>query len=119
MQNEEQLLELERRFWLGDADYFRRNLTDDALMVFAEPIGALTFDKIIETISAGSRWTDVQLDEVRVLPLSDQAVLMTYRAKASRGGEDFTYRTFASSVYVFRDDSWKLAFHQQTPIDAN
>jgi hypothetical protein len=31
--------------------------------------------------------------------------------------EEFKNSALASSVYVKRDGLWKLAFHQQTPLD--
>jgi hypothetical protein len=50
--------------------------------------------------------------------LSDGVALLTYKAKAKRedGSE---YAALASSVYIKERKSWKLAFHQQTPVQAN
>ncbi len=38
---------------------------------------------------------------------------MTYGAVAQRDSQ--TYSALMSSVYVRREDEWKLTFHQQTP----
>ena len=115
MDLEKQLLDLEEQFWKGSGDFYQRHLTDDSLMVFADPVGVLTRDRTIETISAGPRWVEVGFEEVRVVRLTEDAALLTYKASARREGEESQYSARASSAYVRRGGSWKLAFHQQTP----
>jgi hypothetical protein len=112
---EKQLLKLEERFWKGDADFYRRNLTDDSLMVFAEPVGILTKDQTVQAVAAGPRWAEVQFREVRVVRLTDGAAVVTYKARARHEGGDSEYSALVSSAYVNRRGSWKLAVHQQTP----
>jgi hypothetical protein len=46
---------LEREFWLGGADVYRRHVADEALMVF--PGMVLTKSQTVESIAA--RWTAV------------------------------------------------------------
>ena len=36
------LLSLEKQFWSGDADFYRRNLDDSCLVVFAEMAGPMS-----------------------------------------------------------------------------
>jgi hypothetical protein len=110
------LMNLEEEFWKGDADFYRRNLVDDALMVFAEPVGVLTKDRTVETIAGAPRWVEVHLREPAVVRLAEDAAMVTYKAEARREGDDAPYSALAGSAYVRRGDSWKLAFHQQTPI---
>jgi len=43
--------------------------------------------------------------------------LVTYKATAHRAGEPKPYRARASSAYVHDGRHWKLAFHQQTPLN--
>ena len=64
-----------------------------------------------------SGWEDVELRELVVVPLGDDAAVLAYRARAARAGE--TYDTFASSSYVRREGTWQLALHQQTPIEGD
>lgn len=52
-----------------------------------------------------------------VLQPADDIAILTYRARADRG-EDERYRALVSSGYVRRGGEWKMAFHQQTPLDA-
>jgi hypothetical protein len=115
MSIEEQLLVLEEQFWKGGAQFYEQHLADDCLMVFQEPVGMLARDAAIETISAGPRWKDVAFEDVRIVPLADSAVTLAYRASARRNDDGSQYSAYASSAYVKRNGSWKLAVHQQTP----
>jgi hypothetical protein len=74
-------------------------------------------DAILTEIAEGRRWAEVQFDEVRSLRLADDAALLTCRVAARWEHEDSKSSTLASSIYVKRDGVWKLAFHQQTPIE--
>jgi hypothetical protein len=111
----DRLVRLEEQFWKGDADFYRRNLTDDSLMVLPEPVGVLTKDGTVESIGQGARWSDVRFEDVRVMTLDDDTALLTYAATARRDAGGEPYSTLASSAYVRAPDGWKLAFHQQTP----
>ena len=111
----EQLVELEHRFWDGGADVYERYLDDEALMVFPAPVGVLVRDETIASISAAQRWTDASFDDVRLLTVTDDVVVLTYRAAARREEDTTEYRAVASSVYVRRADGWRLAVHQQSP----
>lgn len=104
----------ERDFWKGDAEFYRENLTDDALMVFEEPVGTLTRELSIKAVATAPRWAEVQFEDVRCIELDEHAVILTYSVQAERQGE-LPYRALASSVYVQSGGGWRLAFHQQTP----
>lgn len=110
------LLHLEESFWKADAGFYRDNLAPDALMVFADPIGVMTKQAVVESISAASRWRRIEFEGATHVQLKPGVMLLTYRAAAERDGAEEPYAARASSVYVQREGSWQLAFHQQTPI---
>ena len=114
MPRDDDLLALEREFWTGDADFYRRNLSDHAVMVFPEPAGVMTRDQVLETIGSAPRWAEVQLEEPRVVTLTSETAILTYKATARREGDTTPYVALVSSVYVNGDGRWKLAFHQHT-----
>jgi uncharacterized protein DUF4440 len=113
---EDHLFSLEEKFWTEGADYYRRNLAHAAIMVFPDPAGVLVKDEIASSLGHKARWSNVALEEHRLLELSDRAAVVSYKATAMRpdGGEPYIAR--ASSAYVRDGAGWKLAFHQQTPI---
>lgn len=119
MELEEHLLGLEEQFWKGDADFYRLSLTDDSLMVFAEPIGILTKDRTIETLASSPRWGEIRFEDVHMVQLAEDSAIVAYKAVARREGAGSGYSALVSSAYVRRGGSWKLAFHQHTPSDSD
>jgi hypothetical protein len=116
---EQELLALEERFWTEArrADFYREHLAGDTVMVFPEPAGIFDEQAIIDSLEDSSPWISVRMEQVNVVRLRDAAVVVAYRAEARRESGD-PYRTYAASVYVRQDDdAWRLAYHQQTPID--
>ena len=117
---DKQLMDIERKLWSNDAVFYRNNLIEESLLVFSET-GVITRDVAVDAImtenAEGRRWAEVQFDEVRSLRLADDAVLLTYKVTARWEHEESKYSALASSVYIKRDGVWKLAFHQQTPLE--
>jgi hypothetical protein len=110
---QQQLMDMEARFWKGSADYYASQLADDALMVFGDPVGVMARDATVRSIAEAPRWQEVSFDDVALVVLTADAVVVTYRATARRAAGAH-YLARASSAYVNRN-GWKLAFHQQTP----
>jgi hypothetical protein len=113
---QDHLFSLEEKFWTEGADYYERNLSNAAIMVFPDPAGVLVKDEIASSLKAQPRWSQVALEEHRLLELSESAALVTYKATAKRANGDEPYVARASSAYVRDGASWKLAFHQQTTL---
>jgi hypothetical protein len=121
MELQEHLLRTERELWTNNALLYQDTLVPEALLVFPET-GVITRDVAVEAIrqenAEGRRWAEVHMQQVRTLSLSDDAVLLTYRVAARWQHEQAPIEALASSAYVRRDGRWKLAFHQQTPLNA-
>jgi len=119
MELENELIGIERKLWTNDADFYRNSLIEEALLIFPET-GVITRDAAVSAIAVenaeGRRWAEVEFEEVRNLRLAGDVVLLSYRVTARWEHEQSKVSAFASSVYLNRGGSWKLAFHQQTPI---
>lgn len=113
---QDHLFALEERFWTEGAEHYRRHLAPAAMMVFPEPAGVVLADQAAAAVQ-GPRWTEVALEEHRVLELDERAALVTYKATARRP-DGTRYAARASSAYVNDGRAWRLAFHQQTPLAA-
>lgn len=114
------LVALEEQGWQAlsrgtGADFYRRNLTADALMVF--PFGVLTREQAIETMGAAPPWARFSIEEPLVVGLTPDSALLTYRARAERAGQE-PYSAFMTTVFVKQHGAWKTAFHQQSPTSA-
>ena len=113
----EELLDFERQLWAraNDAGFYRERLTADAVLVFPAPAGLLERDQTIEAVSSSRGWREFELDDFRVVTLTERSAMAAYRANAVRA-DGSSYSAYCSSVYVQADVGWQLALHQQTPI---
>lgn len=120
MSLEKSLIDLEQEGWKAlsegtGADFYRQYLTGNAVMVF--PGMVLTREQSIEAIEAAPPWRSFQIEEPRIVRLTDDSAVLTYRATAQREGQE-AYSALTTSVYVNQNGTWKTAFHQQTPFSA-
>lgn len=114
-----ELAALERQGWEAlssdgeTARAFYEDVLDDRPVMLL-PGGMVLEDRaaIVQSMS-GAPWTRYELADLRSLELTPDTAVVTYGAVAERDGQ--AYSALMSSVYVRRDDRWRLAFHQQTP----
>ena len=94
----------------GDAEFFRRTLTDDftAIVTTGDMAGK---DDFVEGV-AGLHGKDLRFYDFKVLPLNENAAVVTYNAVLP--GEGARYQHL-SNVWVKQGDQWKLKFQQSTP----
>jgi hypothetical protein len=109
------LWQIERGFWTGDDRFYEANLTEDALLAFAAPVGLLCKSQAIESVRSSPRWKRVEIDDRHAIFISDCTVLLAYRAQGwhDDDGEPYTARVVSS--YARRRGRWMLVFHQHTP----
>ena len=111
----EELLKLDYGFWNAtqDPDFYRDHMADDGLAVFS--MGVMAKDAAIASTSGDqvTAWTDIRIEDPRLLQLTDDVAALVYKGSAKRDGEP--YSAHSTSVYVRRDGDWKLAIHQQSP----
>jgi len=117
MSASDDLYEIERHFWTGDAQFYRQNLAEKCMVVFAEMSGLKRREEVASMITDPQRWQDLKLEDRNVLELADEAVLLSYRASAKRASGE-SYEALVSTAYVKENGRWKMAFHQQTPVAA-
>ncbi|HYG98664.1 MAG TPA: nuclear transport factor 2 family protein [Terriglobales bacterium] len=61
---------------------------------------------------------DYSLTDFKVVPLNKESAVVTYIAnvQGSYKGEAFPKKNCVSSVWARRNGSWRLVFHQATPV---
>jgi hypothetical protein len=113
------LLKLERQFWTGDANFYREHLDDKCLVAFTEMAGLMGKEDIAKMVEKDKpRWSDLTFEDKGMITPADGVAILSYQASGKRGGTGDLYRAVVSSGYVKRGGEWKMAFHQQTPLDA-
>jgi hypothetical protein len=112
----DELLRLERGFWDAstDADWYDEHVAQEGILVFPYGVGAMDKRQVLYTIRANDEeWDAYHFEDVKVIPLSGDAAVITYKATAERADSD-PFKAYVSSTYVRADGGWLLAFHQQT-----
>lgn len=115
------LLALEHQGWDAlcagtGADFYGDLMTDDGVMVLT-PGFVLDREGVIASLDGAEPWQDYELTDARLVSLDADSAAVVYTATAQRGGVP-PFRALMSSVYVRRQDRWRLALYQQTPIAA-
>ena len=114
---EDELLDQERALWeataRADGDYYREHVIDDALFVF--PFFVIGKARCADAVDESGGWSSFSIEDARVIAFGDDAGIVVYKATARRG-DAAPYVAYMSTAYVKRDGSWKVAFHQQTPV---
>jgi hypothetical protein len=114
----EELLELEKK------------LVDPDLRSTPEKLAPLLADDLIEFGSSGHAYdkkrilfllkrqipTRLSIEEFHLIPLSDAAALVTYRAATESTRTTAAHYSLRSSLWVRRQDGWQMLFHQGTNV---
>lgn len=113
---EDQVLELEHRFWkaAGDPQFYRDRFADDGVMAFH--VGVMGKDEVVDAMFGAEEWASYTIDEPRFVMVSDDVVALVYTTRAVPAGGTGTYEAAITSVYTRRGDDWLLILHQQTPL---
>lgn len=116
MANKDELLDLERGFWTGDAAYFKANADTECLVAFPQMAQTMSNADLAETATDPNRWHDLDIDLKGIIEPGSDIVVLTYEAHATReNGEP--YAALVSTGYVHRVNGWKMMFHAQTPLE--
>ena len=108
------LVDIEHELAGGDGETYRRRLRDEAVVIV--PGERLDKEATCAAIDAAGGWDEFSIEGATAVPLGADSALLTYRFSGRRG--DFQYAALLSSAYVREDGEWKLAFHQQTPLES-
>jgi uncharacterized protein (TIGR02246 family) len=111
------LTEIERALWTNDAEIYRRTFLRDAVIIFPE-IGridlAFAVNELQKENAAGHRWTEVVFTDIRALTVTPDVALLHYEASARWNYKQDPEKVLCATLYVKRDEAWRVAFHQQT-----
>jgi hypothetical protein len=114
------LITIERKLWENNAEIYHDRYSPEALLIFPG-VGRIDRDTAVAAIrqenAEGHAWAEVRFDDVDGRWIkSDATALITYTATARWNYESSASKTLCASVYIREGGSWRVAFHQQTPI---
>jgi hypothetical protein len=114
MSLQQDLLAIERTFWTGGPEAYQAHTDKECLVVFSDTAGVMKREDIAKQAEKG-RWQDVSFEPKGLAELDDRTAVVSYECRAKRK-DGQPYHAVVSSAYVKRPDGWKMAFHQQTPL---
>jgi hypothetical protein len=110
-------VDLESKVWdglvSGDADAEHELLSAD--FVGVDPSGFATRAEHADQLSRGPITTSYSIEDARLIEVSDDSVLLCYRADHQPVGSAEPESMFISSLWVERDGRWWNTFSQDTP----
>lgn len=115
----DELSELEHAGWASLCDgtgdeFYGRTMTEDGVMVLADG-SVMTRSEVVAALGKASPWASYEMDEIRVVPIGEDAAALVYLGTGRRAGNGPSFVGTMTSVYVRRDGQWKLALYHQTP----
>ncbi|MER9579553.1 hypothetical protein NKJ09_23675 [Mesorhizobium sp. M0189] len=115
MANKSELLDIEKGFWTGDADYFKANADTECLVAFPQMARVMSNADLAKTATEPKRWRELDIDLKGIIEPGSDIVMLTYEARATRQNGE-AYAALVSTGYVHRVNGWKMMFHAQTPV---
>jgi hypothetical protein len=114
------LIRLERKVWdalvAGDAEADIELLSENFLGVY--PTGFAVRSDHVEQLADGPSVSAYELSEPRKLDISEQVVMLSYRADFQRApalGDGRSEVMYVSSLWCQQGDRWINVFSQDTP----
>lgn len=116
----EALLALERQGWDSLCDgtgaaFYGQAMTEDAVMVLANG-EVMDRDTVVTALAQAPAWRTYDISDTRVIQTGPDSIALVYRGTAYREADEPAFVGLMSSVYVRRNDEWRLALYQQTTI---
>lgn len=99
----------------NDVDFFRRNLTDDAVCIFPGADGVYDKEQTVAGMADHPPYVKYLVEDPRVIDAGPTAAVLTARAVIQRIDDAAPSSIVMSNTFVLRNGEWKLALVQWTP----
>lgn len=95
--------------------FYQSYLSDDAIAIV--PFGVFNKDALVQQMgSSNSPFQSKRIDDTRVIVLSPESGIVTYKATYESKSDQKEFTVFVTTVYSRIDGKWKGVFYQQTPL---
>jgi hypothetical protein len=111
--DDQRIRQFETDLWVGGEAVYRRSIADECLMVLPEPPFVLSGGEAIEAVSRTPRWSEVTLDDLRIVRPQEGLIVIAYAVTASRGGETFAANCTSTYLRIAHEE-WRVVQHQQS-----
>ena len=100
----------------NDVEFFRENLTDDAMCIFPGTDGVYDKQQTVAGMKDHPPYAKYLVEDPRVIDAGPTAAVLTARAVIQRVDDATPRSVVMSNTFVLRGDQWKLALVQWTPL---
>jgi ketosteroid isomerase-like protein len=101
----------------ADLDFFERNLTEDAVLIFPGPNNVYTKQQCIESMRDHPPYLKYDIDDTRIVHMGETTAVITHAATVQNAGHANPYTVMVSTVLIKTKGTWQMALHQWTPTD--
>ncbi len=114
MADDDDLWNLEEKFWTEGAASARLMTAKNAVFVLPYPVGILQGASLWRESSVAQRWRSVVMTE-RYLKQEKHIAVLAYHVSAEKSDLP-NYEALCTSSYLQDDGKWLRVAHQQTPV---
>lgn len=111
---DDDLMEMERRFWLEGGDFFDQHADEETIWVLPKAQGLLGHEEARALIDREGRWDRVEFGETRRNDWGDGVTVIAYEATGTKDGAEgeVVYRAQCTTIYRGKT----LVHHHQTAL---
>lgn len=88
--DKDNLIDIEKSFWLEGADYYNQHIAGEATFVF--PGMQLGKEDGVNSADQAPRWDDLDLNDSKLIKITEDVAVLTYHAEGKR--EAALYRKY-------------------------
>jgi hypothetical protein len=101
----------------GDLDFFERNITDDALLIFPGAGRTYTKARAIDAMRGHPRYVKYELADPRIVHIGESTAVLTHHATVMHTADAAPKNVVVTDVLVLDGGVWRMALHQWTPAE--
>ncbi|MFC4854129.1 DUF4440 domain-containing protein [Actinophytocola glycyrrhizae] len=98
----------------GNVEFFERNLTDEAMLIFPGEGNTYTKAQCVASMVDHPVYHKYELTDPHIVHIGESTAVLTHRATVMHEQHERPMSVSVSTVLVHRDGEWRMALHQWT-----
>jgi hypothetical protein len=98
----------------GDLEFFERNLTDEAMLIFPGDRNTYTKQQCVAAMVDHPPYVKYDLTDPRIVHIGESTAVLTHHATVMHEQNERPRSVMVSTVLVHQDGEWRMALHQWT-----
>ena len=98
----------------GDVEFFERNLTDEAMLIFPGERNTYTKAQCVAAMAGHPVYHKYDLTDAHIVHIGESTAVFTHHVTLMHEQHEQPKSVVVSTVLVHRDGDWRMALHQWT-----